>query len=81
MEFKKISEEKHSIDELTLYVLKKYKRPMTTYEIAKAIGVSWSTANIHCHKLKSEGKLINKEEPARLGMGKKVLWWLGKDEE
>ncbi len=72
---------KLSIDELTLKVLKDSKRPMTTYEIAKKLGISWSTANIHCHKLKAEGKLISKEEPARLGVGKRVLWWLGSDEE
>ena len=70
-----------SIDELTIHVLKKYKKPMTTYEIAKALGISWSTANIHCHKLKAEGKLINKEEKARLGIGKRVLWWISQEDE
>ncbi len=69
-----------SIDELTISVLKKHKKPMTTYEIAKALGISWSTANIHCHKLKAEGKLISKEEKARLGIGKRVLWWISKEE-
>ncbi len=69
-----------SIDELTIYVLKKHRKPMTTYEIAKALGISWSTANIHCHKLKAEGKLISKEEKARLGIGKRVLWWISKED-
>ena len=74
-------ERKLSIDELTLKVLRDNKKPMTTYEIAKKLGISWSTANIHCHKLKAEGRLISKEEPARLGTGKRVLWWIGSEEE
>jgi len=48
---------------------------LSTYEIAKRLKISWSTANIHCYKLKSENKIKGNTEKAEIGDGKKMLWW------
>ncbi len=68
-----------SVDEVTLKILKKHKRPISTYELAKQAGISWSTANTHCYKLKSEGVIKGKLETAKIGNSKKMVWWVGKD--
>ncbi len=67
-----------SIDALTQRILKTSKQPLSTYQIAKQAKISWSTANIHCYKLKSEGKIDGKMEKAEVGSGKKMIWWIGK---
>ncbi|MCK5698571.1 MAG: hypothetical protein KAH93_01900 [Candidatus Aenigmarchaeota archaeon] len=67
-----------SIDALTERILKTSKQPLSTYQIAKQAKISWSTANIHCYKLKSEGKIDGKMEKAEVGSGKKMIWWIGK---
>ncbi len=67
-----------SIDALTERILKTSKEPLSTYQIAKQVKISWSTANIHCYKLKSEGKIDGKMEKAEVGSGKKMIWWIGK---
>ncbi len=64
-------------DDLIKSVLARSKRPFSTYEIAKIAGISWSTANMHCYKLKSEGIADCKEEEGKTG-AKKVIWWLKK---
>ena len=67
-----------SIDALTQKILKTSNLPLSTYQIAKQAKISWSTANIHCYKLKSEGKIDGKMEKAEVGSGKKMIWWIGK---
>ncbi len=67
-----------SVDILTEKILRSSKQPLSTYEIAKRAKISWSTANIHCYKLKSEGKIDGKLEKAEVGSGKKMVWWIGK---
>ena len=67
-----------TVDQITQQILKKSKLPISTYELAKQANISWSTANIHCYKLKSEGKIKGKLEKANIGQGKKMLWWIGK---
>jgi len=57
-----------------LKVLKKEGVPMTAYQVAKKIGVSWSTAHYHLMELAAMGKLIREEE-TRFGM-KKVFYKL-----
>jgi Mn-dependent DtxR family transcriptional regulator len=57
-------------------LLKDEKKPLSTYQIAKKIGVSWSTANTHCYKLKDEGKLHGEMKRAEVGAARKMLWWL-----
>ncbi len=67
-----------TVDQITQQILKRSKGPISTYELAKQANISWSTANIHCYKLKSEGKIKGKLEMANIGLGKKMLWWIGK---
>jgi len=50
----------------------------STYEIAKEIKISWSTANAHCMKLKYDKKLTGRMVFADIGTGKKMMWGLAK---
>lgn len=63
------------IDELIESTLKKAGNPMSTYQVAKDTGLSWSTINAHCYKLKSMGIIGGKLEVAKIGQRKKLLWW------
>lgn len=63
------------IDRLIITTLKKSKEPVSTYGIAKHNGISWSTANTHCYKLKSMGIINGKIRSSHLGQ-KKVFWYL-----
>lgn len=64
------------VGEVILKLLKENKQPLSTYEIAKKIGISWSTANTHCYKLKDEGKVKGEWKKADVGLGRKMLWAL-----
>ena len=64
-------------DDLIKSVLAKPKKPLSTYQIAKLAGISWSTVNMHCYKLKANGIVDCREEESRTG-AKKVIWWLKK---
>jgi Mn-dependent DtxR family transcriptional regulator len=66
------------ISKLIIQLLTKRKEKTSTYEVAKGVKVSWSTANIHCYKLKSEGEIDGELEVAKIGSGKKMLWWIPK---
>ena len=48
---------KVDISKEILKVLRKSKHPLTTCKIATMIGIAWSTAFIHCIRLKTEGKI------------------------
>lgn len=48
------------IDQNILKYLKKEDWPVTTESVAKELGVSWNTAQIHLYKLKSEGLIKGK---------------------
>lgn len=50
------------------------QKTLSTYQIAKEIKVSWSTANTYCYKLKSLGLVESKIEKPRFGR-EKVMWW------
>ncbi len=63
------------IDELIESTLKKAGKPQSTYQIAKDTGLSWSTINAHCYKLKSMRIIGGKLEVAKIGQRKKLLWW------
>ena len=56
-------------------VLRSSRKPLSTYEIAKKIGVSWATANIHCYKMKVLGVLDCRSEEVKIGM-KRMVWWV-----
>lgn len=73
-----MSGENVSVDAVTEQILARASRPLSTYEIARSAGISWSTANAHCYKLKSLGKILGKEEQRDVGAGKKMLWSLAK---
>ncbi len=66
------------IDGLIITALKKSKEPLSTYGLAKHTGVSWSTVNAHCYKLKSGGAINERTERSHAGQ-KKVLWYLLKN--
>lgn len=73
-----MSKESISVDALTEQILARAERPLSTYEIAKMAKISWSTANVHCYKLKANGRLAAQEERADVGSGRKMLWSLTK---
>ncbi len=70
------SKENIPVSEMILKILKESSEPVSTYELAKKLGISWSTANTHCYKLKDAGKIDNKLIVPKIGAGKKVLWFL-----
>ena len=59
-------------DELIVKTLKQGKKPLTAYEIAKRLKISWPTATKHCMNLLLDGK-IEREVKSSLS-GKKILW-------
>ena len=64
-------------DDLIRSALARSKKQLSTYEVAKLAGISWSTANMHCYKLKANGIVDCREEEGKTG-AKKVVWWLKK---
>ena len=63
------------IDGLIMEILKNSKNPLSAYTIAKEVKISWSTANIHCYKLKSLGILEDRIMGTEIGQ-KKTYWRL-----
>lgn len=66
--------ERMSVEEAIVKLLKEEKKGLTTYQIAKRLGISWSTANTYCYKLKDKGKIRGEEKLARVGLSKKMVW-------
>ena len=62
------------VGKLVLDALKRSKRPLSTYEVAKLLNISWSTANTHCYIMKSLGIVDSKNEETKVGM-KRMVWW------
>jgi predicted transcriptional regulator len=60
------------VDEHVIRVLRQSKKPLTAYEIAKKLNITWPTVNKHCLTLLIEGKLHKKIESSI--SGKKTLW-------
>ncbi len=65
------------VDQMIKDVLKKSSQPISTYDIAKRLNISWSTANIHCYKLMAYGVIASRNEEVKIGV-KRVVWWLVK---
>ena len=63
-----------SVEEAIINLLKKEKKGLTTYQIAKKLGISWSTANTYCYKLKDKGIIKGEEKVAKVGLSKKMVW-------
>lgn len=68
------------VDRMIKDVLKKSPQPISTYDIAKRLNISWSTANIHCYKLMAYGIIASKNEEMKIGV-KRMVWWLVKGEK
>jgi len=64
------------IDKLLLKILKDSENPISTYKLAKKLGISWATVNVHCYKLMSTGRI--KGELKESISGKKMFWWIDK---
>lgn len=71
----------NSKDEDIIKLLKRVAVPLSTYQIAKILKISWSTANLHCYKLKTFGKIDGTPKESKFGLGEKMVWWVGKGEE
>ena len=63
------------IDKKILELLKKAKKPLSTYQVAKKSNVTWPTAISHCYKLKSLGLIKSKYEKSKFGSKEKMVWW------
>ena len=55
-----VSPNPQDIDKMILKYIDESDWPVTTEMVAKGIGVSWNTAQIHLYKLQSEGKIKGK---------------------
>ena len=64
------------IDKKILEILKKTKKPLSTYQIAKRASVTWPTAISHCYKLKSLDLIESKYEKSKFGPKEKMVWWI-----
>ncbi len=64
------------VSEMIIKALRESSEPVSTYELAKRLGISWSTANTHCYKLKDAGKIDNNEIVQKIGAGKKIVWFM-----
>lgn len=59
-------------DELILDLIKAHGT-LSTYDIAKRLEISWSTANVHCYRLLASGLLKNSEDEVKIGV-RRVTW-------
>ena len=62
------------MDEKILKVLRETSEPLSTYEIAKKLNISWSTANIHLKDLLLKDLVKNKEEMVK--SKRRLVWWV-----
>ena len=62
------------MDEKILKVLRETPEPLSTYEIAKKLNISWSTANIHLKDLLLKDLVKNKEEMVK--SKRRLVWWV-----
>lgn len=58
------------LDRRILAFLRKEDWPVTTEMVAKALSISWNTAQIHLYKLQAEGKIRGKR------VGRQNQWML-----
>jgi len=58
------------IDKEIIDHMKTLEWPSTTEDIAKAVEVSWQTAQIHLFKLQAEGKIKYRK------VGRQNQWWI-----
>ena len=70
MDASKLSE----MDENILKILRESPEPLSTYEIAKKINISWSTANIHLKNLQLKEMVKNREDMIK--SKRRLIWWV-----
>jgi predicted transcriptional regulator len=68
------------VDRMIKDFLKKSSQPISTYDIAKRLNISWSTANTHCYRLMAYGVIASKNEEVRISV-KRVVWWYMKPKD
>lgn len=62
------------MDENILKMLRESPEPLSTYEIAKKINISWSTANIHLKDLQLNGMVRSREDMIK--SKRRIVWWV-----
>ena len=62
------------IDETILKILRESREPLSTYDIAKKLDISWSTANVHLKDLLLKDAVKNREEMVK--SKRRVVWWI-----
>ena len=72
---KKSEKELPKTEKMIIDYLSSVKTPQTTYQIAKALGISWATVSLHCTRLKSLGLIKSEERVSKTG-SKKIVWWI-----
>jgi len=63
---------KNDISERIIKYMRTLEWPSTTEDIAKAVNISWNTAQVHLLKLQAEGKVKFRK------VGRQNQWWLNK---
>jgi len=61
------------VEKMILSLLSSSSRPMSTYEIAKQLSLSWATVNFYCNKLRWNGLLHAEVLTSKTG-SRKVIW-------
>jgi len=64
---------KKDISEKIIKHMQTLEWPSTTEDIAKAVNISWNTAQVHLLKLQAEGKVRFRR------VGRQNQWWLNKN--
>ncbi|UCG95908.1 MAG: helix-turn-helix transcriptional regulator [archaeon] len=62
------------MDEEILKLLRESPEPLSTYEIAKKLNISWSTANVHLKDLQLKNMVKNREEMIK--SKRRLVWWV-----
>ena len=65
--------ESKNIEEKIIEHMKTLKWPSTTEDIAKAVGITWNTAQVHLKNLQIEGKVKFRR------VGRQNQWWEAKN--
>lgn len=62
------------IDEKIIKILRESPEPLSTYEIAKKINISWSTANVHLKDLQLGEMVKSREDMVK--SKRRIIWWV-----
>jgi len=62
------------IDENIIKLLRESPEPLSTYDVAKKMNISWSTANIHLKDLQLKDMVKSKEDMIK--SKRRIIWWI-----